>query len=102
MKLKRYGKTYDVYLKKDKYINNQNLAIVIFEKDDDYYPFAFLTVNTEIPLPKNLAFVDVNNCEWAEEFIQENELGKPTENYTTSGFVDYPLYEFDLYKVSEC
>ena len=45
------------------------------------------------------AFVDTNNCPWAEEFIQENGLGEFTGIYGNSGFCTYPLYEFNLGKL---
>lgn len=100
MKLNAYGKIYDVMVKTETYVNNNNLAVIVYETDDEYYPFAFLTINTDVKLPKNMAFVDINNCEWAEEFIKDNELGEPANYYNTSGYVDYPLYKFDLEKVN--
>lgn len=78
-----------------------NLAILIVSKGQQSDPIGYLTVNLDIGLPYNQAFVDVNNCEWAEEFIKENELGKCTGDYFRIGYVNYPLYEFDLDKIRE-
>ena len=45
--------------------------------------------------------IDTNNCEWAEKFIKENELGTPTGIMGYSGFCEYPLYLFDTSKIRE-
>ena len=116
MKLNYYNRTFDVRLQVDKYVNNQNLAIVVFDKENDFYPFAYLTINTGISLPDNLAFVDVDDCKWAEEFIEKYKLGKSTGEFITFrnddyplsksfdypiSSINYPLYEFDLDKLKK-
>lgn len=93
-----YG-TYDVRIKRSTYIKPKNLAIVL---DCDEGPFATLTVNiADTKLPKDCAYVDTNNCPWAEKFIGDYELGKYLGVWSTSGFCQYPLYWFDLDKISE-
>ena len=85
--------SYKVNVIVDRYYNNRNLAINLFDPVEG--PFARLTVNI-VKLKPGLAFVDTNNCPWAEEFIAEHKLGKPTGEFGRSGRCIYPLYEFDM------
>ena len=88
---------YDVDVSVESYACNDNLAIVLNELTTG--PFATLTVNLYDDLPEDMAFVDINNYPWAEEFIKENNLGEPTGKYGKSGFCVYPLYRFYLDKI---
>ena len=100
MKVKSYGKEYDVSVRKQKYVDG-GLAIVLDYFDLDYQcvmPFAKLTVNLG-RMNYGYAYVDTNNCPWAEEFIAENGLGEPTGDICCSGFCVYPLYKFDMEKI---
>lgn len=101
MTITAYGKTYEVRLIKNKYYNG-NLAISVDYYDIDFHawmPFATLTVNLDFEyLENDEAYIDTNNCEWAEEFIRENELGTLTDDVARSGFCVYPKYKFDLTK----
>ena len=90
MKLKARGEEYDVNIIRANY-GNGNLAIAIELEDGE--PFATLTVNIDILMP-DYAFVDTNNCPWAEEFIKENNLGEFTGTVRKSGYCSYPLYKF--------
>ena len=40
------------------------------------------------------AFVDINNCPWAEDFIKEYMIGKPLGISMISGWCEYPMYQF--------
>ena len=91
-RVKTFFGEYNVELRVNKYRDNKNLAIDLFEPEEG--PFARLTVNLGKKLPANQAYVDTNNCPWAEEFIEENKLGKDTGRVGMSGFCIYPLYEF--------
>ena len=91
MKVKTPFGTYKVTMEKSSYHNNGNLAIRLYCSEG---PFATLTVNLE-KLPKGYAYVDTNNCPWAESFISENNLGRFTGEYGFSGFCSYPLYNFN-------
>ena len=95
--VKTFFGEYDVEIRKQKYYDNKNLAIDLFDPVEG--PFARLTVNLGVKLPENMAYVDTNNCRWAEEFIEENGLGKPTGDFGASGYCVYPLYEFYLDKM---
>lgn len=89
---------YDVEIEVASYRNNSNLAILLNSPTEG--PFATLTVNLG-ELEEGYAFVDMNNCPWAETFIRENELGEFTGTSRLSGYCVYPLYKFDMSKLEE-
>lgn len=92
MRLVTSYKTYDnVEVHYNKYLND-NLAVSVVSAEDGE-PLATLTVNLDVLMP-GYAFVDTNNCPWAEDFIRENKLGEPTGTTRKSGYCTYPLYEF--------
>lgn len=96
-----YGKEYDVTVTPKKYVSG-GLALKMDCLDDEFgcmMPFATLTVNLKNNLPEDHAFVDTNNCPWAEKFIEENGLGEFAGRYGSSGFCSYPLYKFYLDKI---
>ena len=64
-------------------------------------PYAILTVNLSQKCKPNCAFVDTNNCPWAENFIEKYKLGMPTGDMKMSGFCIYPEYEFDLAEIAK-
>lgn len=99
-KLSVWGQEFSLRLFKTSYSYGENLAIVAHTTDGA--PFATLTVNLMSPeQSKERAYVDTNNCPWIEEFIVQNNLGKPVPGYyQVSGYCIYPLYEFDLSKLS--
>ena len=61
-------------------------------------PYGNLTVNladnNEL-LPKYHAYIDVNNMPEAADVLSESGLAMPTGDVRRSGFVTYPLYEFN-------
>lgn len=100
-----YGTYNDIAITTDHYRFDGSLAIELVSESEG--PFARLTVclQDDLGLPYFLdedeAFVDTNNCPWAEEFIKENRLGKPTGRTARSGWCEYPLYKFNLKKLHE-
>jgi hypothetical protein len=96
-----FGSDVNVSAYRSSYRNNGNLAVLLETYEGE--PWATLTVN--LPdygkLPEDYAFVDTNNCPWAEEFIRKYKLGEPTGQYGHSGYCDYPLYIFDPTKLGD-
>ena len=90
-----YGK-YDVGIRLENYVNNNNTCISLY--DEDGCPFAIITTNIE-KLPKEYACIDTNNYHWATKFLTDNDLGEPTECYMNSGFCTYPIYKLNLNKL---
>ena len=67
---------------------------------DAGYPEVFATItkcfpNAEIP-SANYAYVDVNNCPWAMDFINEFNLGRDTGIKKDTLWCVYPLVDFNL------
>ena len=87
-----------------KYNNPGTLAILLRCAESPWEDFAVITVNL-VSSPygdvqyqdESHAYIDTNNCPWAEEFLQENGIAKPDPRdiYGMSGFCAYPLYEFN-------
>ena len=73
--------------------------------DEHYELFTYLTVNLQHEMSKDnnksLAFVDTNNNEWAERYIEKHNLGTKTGFFGLSGYCTYPEYRFDLSKLNE-
>lgn len=100
-----FGKT-DVVLEVASYTNNP-LSIAILLKDaEDMTPFTTATVNigrytgNGSVLGPYCAFLDTNNNPTLEEFLIRNHIARPYTRfgepvYGASGFMEYPLYEFD-------
>lgn len=93
-----YGTYNDIVINATEYYNG-NLAITLDSQSEG--PFATLTINLDESddLDKDCAFVDINNCPWALDFIESNDLGKPTGDIGFSGWCMYPAYKFDLEKM---
>ena len=91
-----------VTIELNQYANNNTLALCLFT--DEGEPYCDLTVNifeSDIYASENTAFIDTNNCPWAEKFITDNELGEYCGYNGRSGFCEYPLYRFDMKKLKE-
>ena len=87
----------------DTYAINGNTCVGIWCKEGDYKkPFASLTVNLDLPLIKNTAFIDVNNLDKRLiSYLEKNGFIKCLKVTRRSGYVTYPLYRLDLNKIKE-
>ena len=103
MKIQSWGKEYDVAPVASRYAVGGTLAVQLRCWDSEYEvwePFGSLTVKLNDDMEGDeTAYVDVNNIQNAEKFIQENGLGVPTGGFKMSGYCVYPLYKFDLTKI---
>ena len=100
--LKAYGKTWKLAPFKTAYQADNTLAILL-EDANTGEQFAVLTVhlNESCCLDESEAFVDTNNCSWAEDFITKNHLGEKLDWIIgCSGWCSYPAYSFDLSKLN--
>ena len=52
-------------------------------------------------VPKDYAYIDVNNFPEIVEVLERLEVAEHTGIYTRSGFVEYPLYKFNREKLYE-
>ena len=79
--------------------SNNNTALELVCEDGT--PLAIITVNLGDLLERNMAYIDTNNCPWAENFLVDNDFGLPTGEYKVSGFCIYPLYQLYLERISK-
>lgn len=97
-----YATYKNVELSFDRYQSNNRLAIQAYNNEDG--PIATISVNLpseKISDPDHEFFVDVNNCPWAEDFLQENGIAVPVYAIGFSGWCAYPLYSTDIEKWKE-
>lgn len=94
-----HGQVFHIWLAQETYFHPRSLCVKAFT--DDNIPFATLTTNLVSPSQSfSRAYVDVNNCPWIEQFLVSNDIATPVKNITAkSGYVVYPLYDFDLSKL---
>ena len=82
----RFG-TYELALEPSKYTGNGNFALAAFcIEDGEFTPYAAITVNLGLALPKGFAFVDEPNLPGISEFLINNGLAKPVGVTHSSGF----------------
>jgi len=99
-KINLFNTEWDLTLVRSHYNYGRGLAVIANTPEGEC--FAVLTVNiSDRVLSSMSAFVDTNNCPWAEKFLIENNIAVPTGITETSGFCTYPLYLFDLSKLEE-
>ena len=99
LKLKDYDwNNIEILLVVEEYTNNNQLAILLYEKETWEY-YTDLSVFVEEFSDKSYMAVDINNFPDAENLIKENNLCHLVD-YVHSGFVTYPVYEMDLEELS--
>lgn len=101
-KINLFNTEWDLTLVRSHYNYGGGLAVIANTPTGEC--FAVLTVNLEsfdLNGDKEYAFVDTNNCPWAEEFLTKNNIATPTHINIPQGFCTYPLYKFDLTKLKE-
>ena len=100
-KVKFYNTTYELFFMKQSYADNRTLAIEAYDAKTGE-PFGILTVNLRDPnqLRKNHAFYDINNYGSLIKELEKQGICKRAEdNYQRqSGFVTFPLYEWNIDK----
>lgn len=45
--------------------------------------------------------LDTNNCPWAVEFVESNDLGENTGRTVRSGYCTYPVVKLNVEKIGE-
>ena len=100
MTVKTQFRTYkDCWLQIDHYLADSSLVIDIVNPDD--HIARITTCLDRLTVHEDEAYVDTNNCPWAEDFIKEYRLGDDTWIREQSGFCTYPLYKFDMDRIKE-
>ena len=94
-------KQYKAVVVRSKYMNNDNLALMLIDEKDGS-PITTITVNTEDKLPEGFGYVkNYSENEGIMEVLQEEGLIKEVFGYKQMGWVTVPLVEFDLEGVDE-
>ena len=100
MEVKTQFATYkDCWLQTDHYLADSSLVIDIVNPDD--HIARITTCLDRLTVHEDEAYVDTNNCPWAEGFIHRYRLGEDTQICAQSGFCTYPLYKFDMDRIKE-
>ena len=94
-------KQYKAVVIRSKYVNNDNLALMLIDEKDGSL-ITKITVNTEEKLPEGFGYVkNYSENEGIMEVLQEEGLVKEVLGYKQMGWVTVPLVEFDLEGVDE-
>lgn len=93
-----YGTYENCYLLKGNYMADNSIALEIW--NDEEGPIANLTTCLGKAF-EGCSFLDTNNSPWAEDFVKELGIAKPTRLDRRSGYCIYPLYKFNENKVNE-
>lgn len=92
---------YKAVVIRSKYVNNDNLALMLIDEKDGSL-ITKITVNTEEKLPEGFGYVkNYSENEGIMEVLQEEGLIKEVLGYKQMGWVTVPLVEFDLEGVDE-
>ena len=94
-----YATYKDCYFIINKYQMSDGVALEIWNDEDG--PIARITTCITPVFKANEAYLDTNNCPWAEELVKKLGIAKHANGLAISGFCRYPLYEFDMDKVNE-
>ena len=92
-------------VKRTVYSDGRTLALLAFDEDGDRY--GVLTVNLADPLgyldtePWCFGYLDINNWPGIKWVLRDADWCRRTGHGRQSGFVEYPLYEFDIDKIEE-
>ena len=96
IKVNHHGEEREFEVKKTYYLNNDNLALVLFDGDEQ---FGICTVNFE-KLDQDHAYLDTNNFPGIEEALED--CGFFAFRDKRSGFCSYPLWIFDPCFLDQC
>lgn len=100
MTVKTQFRTYEgCWLQTDHYLADSSLVIDIVNPDD--HIARITTCLDRLTVHEDEAYVDTNNCPWAEDFIHRYRLGEDTQICAQSGFCTYPLYKFNMDRIKE-
>ena len=76
--------------------------IILILSSETGEEFDTITVNIDGGIADGKrAYIDTNNCTWAEKFLRNNKLGKSLGICGFSGFCCYPLYELAVDKIAD-
>ena len=83
----------DLMLSFNTYLHGGGLALSLFSSSEGTFETISVNLEDEQLTDKDCFFVDTNNCPWAEKFLEDNGIAKPTGNLGFSGFCVYPEFK---------
>jgi len=95
---------HNLYLVADNYQADGSLAIIVMEEKENGEDEQFDVITVCLPwgcADESHAYIDTNNCSWAEKMLRQHRIAKDTDIWERSGYCTYPLYEFNLAKFYE-
>lgn len=101
LEVKTRGAVYkNCFLQVARYQADNSRAIEIWNRKDG--PIARITVCiTGSMLAEDEVVLDTNNCPWAVEFVEGNDLGEDTGRTVKSGYCEYPVVKLNVEKIGE-
>lgn len=80
----------EVFLQKEEY-RNGTTAILMYTTEGEYYGDVTVNLNSKLQ-SKTMVFLDTNNMNGIDKWLEENNLARPLYYRERSGFCSYPLY----------
>ena len=95
-----YSKYQDCKLRIGRYVEDNSLAVEIWSRFDG--AIAEVTICLcDHSLAEDEAYIDINNCPWAVELLEENGFAERVGRTRISGYCEYPAMKFDRGKMAE-
>lgn len=91
-----FGTYENCFLFLSRYVYDSSIAIQVWNEEEGHIATLTKCIADQKLTNFERSFVDVNNCSFAEKFINEYQLGTRMGVSLRSGFCDYPLYKFDI------
>ena len=94
IKLDARGREIELALLASSYSSNGNLAVLSYDAQT-HEPFQNVTVNLDFLCP-GYAYLDTNNFPDIKNALEKLGIIKDERRQTRSGYVSYPLVQFDI------
>ena len=97
MKLTTYFETYDnLHISLNKYREDKSLCIDLWNNEEGAIARLTVCLSKKGKIAETESYLDTNNCPWAEQFVEEYNLGRITNELGISGFCMYPKVKWNL------
>lgn len=93
-----YGRYENIELRAGYYYCDGSLAVYIWDRFEGCIA-KITTCLDDKTLQNDEAYVDSNNCQWAENFLIKNNIATKLNKQRQSGYCTYTAYKFDTSKL---
>jgi hypothetical protein len=94
----KYGRYENIELRAGRYCCDGSLAVYIWDRFEGCIA-KLTTCLDDNTLQNDEAYVDSNNCEWAEDFLIQNHIATKLDRIRISGYCIYTAFKFDTSKL---